>query len=64
MSFLNHPHTVWNTAAHAEAIACANNDAAEADNDGWAYVVQIDPLGSGRAIIEVYDEDGYLVGKL
>lgn len=34
------------------------------DDAAWTYNVVVDPNGSGRAIIEVLDEDGIFLGNL
>lgn len=59
MPLINSPHTIFATEALAQACAdrCAAND-----EDGYNYVVNVAP--NGRAVIEVYDETGYLLGKL
>jgi hypothetical protein len=59
-TLINQPHTVFNTVSAAETIASRCND----DGDGWEYRVVPDPLGSGRAIIKVFDEDGFQLGNL
>lgn len=53
-------HTVF-TAAEATALAAEFN----ADEfEDWTYVVRVDPKGSGNAVIDIYDENGELAGKL
>ena len=32
-------------------------------NDDWEYLVSIDPNGSGRAIIQIFDENREYVGE-
>ncbi len=59
-TIINEVHTIHSTVAKATVIANQCN----ADADGWKYVVVPDPKGSGRAVIEVYDEDGQKVGLL
>ena len=46
--------------ADAEAAAAELNAA----DDEWSYTVKHDPTGRGYSFIEVYDEDGLLLGKL
>lgn len=55
------PSTVF-TLAQAEAIAAGQN--ADPDNDGWTWTVRPDPLGSGRAVIDIHDDDGEFVATL
>jgi len=57
-TLINEPHTIFPTVATAEKVAEANNG-----ND-WTYRVVADPSGSGRAIIEIYDEEGEKIGLL
>lgn len=61
MPLINPPHTIFATEAAAQAVAdrCAADDA----GDGYNYLVRVNEV-SGRAVIEVYDETGYLLGKL
>lgn len=33
-------------------------------DEDWDYVVRHDPAGTGFSFIEVFDEDGELVGKV
>lgn len=33
-------------------------------DDDWTYVVRNDPKGSGKSVIDIYDEDGEFVGTL
>lgn len=54
----NKPATVFSCVD--EAIAFADQMGAD---DDWEYVVVADPKGSGRAIVEIYDGDGHMVGK-
>lgn len=42
----------------ADAVARA----VRADDPDWEYVVRHDPLGTGWSFVEIYDEDGILVG--
>ncbi len=56
MLITDRPHTIYATAAKAQAVV----DKLNADADGETYVLSVDPKGSGRAIIKVYDEDGNL----
>jgi len=44
----------------AEQVAAELN---AVEDDDWTYVVRHDPKGTGYSFIEVYDEDGYLIGK-
>jgi hypothetical protein len=47
------------TPAQAEATAqtLRNND------PDWTYIVKHDPKGTGYSFIEIYDEDGFYIGK-
>lgn len=61
MMLLQITPTVYPTAAAAQAVADAN---AAHDEDGWAYKVVLDPTGTGKALVQVYDEEGGLLGPL
>lgn len=53
------PHTLFNT--EAEARAMVSRMVLEANE----YRISVDPKGSGRAVIEILDEDtGEVIGKL
>jgi hypothetical protein len=54
-------HKIFTDAAAAEALLSQME--IDADDD-WSYVVVVDPNGSGRAVIEIRDEDGISLGKL
>lgn len=54
---LNHTHTIYQNAAAASAVAALM----QAGDDDWTYVVKVDPNGSGRAVIAMYDEAGEFV---
>lgn len=57
---LNHQGTAF-TKDQAESVANTLN----ADNeDDWEYRVKHDPKGTGCSLVEVYDEDGFLLGKV
>jgi hypothetical protein len=58
MALITSTHSVINTMEEATALAYAMT----ADDDGWQYVAVADPAGSGRATIEIFDEDGEFVG--
>ena len=60
MATIYTPHTVFATVAAAQKVAEANAD----DGDGWEYRVAPDLRGSGKAIIEIYDETGDKIGRL
>ncbi len=53
-------HTVF-PVAMAQALATKFNDE---DDDGWTYAVIIDPKGTGKAVIEVYDAELVRLGLL
>ena len=44
--------------SEAERIATVLNN----DDPDWNYVVKHDPKGKGLSFIEVYDEEGFLIG--
>jgi len=60
-TIIHHHHTVFPNADAAAEVAAKN---AAGDDDGWSYRVKVDPKGSGRAVIEIYDEDNFFVGNL
>jgi hypothetical protein len=60
MFIIDPTYRIFNTADAAQKIADANNE----DADGWEYKVIVDPQGSGRAVIKIYDEDGEFLGNL
>lgn len=47
----------------AEATRIAAEMQAQEDG-GWTYRANIDPNGSGRAFVEIVDEDGVVVGRV
>lgn len=57
----NQPPTVFANRAAAEKAA---QDFLLDDDDGWTTTVTVDPRGSGRALVEVRDADGFLLGRL
>ncbi len=62
MLITNGPHTIYPTAAKAQAVI-DKMKALDPDFDGWDYRVKADPA-SGRAIIEVFDDTGERMGPL
>ena len=54
------PH-IYPNVATAQAVADANT---AGDEDGWTYTVVVDPAGTGKAIVQVADETGFVVGSL
>ena len=54
-------YTIFNSEEEARSVADPLN---EGDQDGWTYKVSVDPKGSGRAFIIIYDEDGDFVANL
>lgn len=54
--------TVFSTKKKAEEKVAQKN--AQKNEDGWKYIVETDPSGSGRAIIKVYDCDNVFVKYL
>jgi hypothetical protein len=56
---LNEVETLM-TPAKAEALAAELN----AGGDGWKYVVNHDPKGTGYSFISIFDEDNEFVGKV
>lgn len=59
MPLINSPTTYYPNPNAAEEVAA---ECQADDNEGWNYLVK--SLANGRAIIEVYDETGYLLGAL
>ncbi len=53
-------HTIFASEAKASEVA----EQIQNDDPDWTYVVVPDPAGSGRAVIEIRDEDGNVVGKI
>jgi len=61
MLITNQPFTVYYNINKAKELADQlQNDEA---NDGWNYLVSVAPNGKS-AVIQVYDETGYLLGNL
>jgi hypothetical protein len=60
MATINHTGKLY-TREEAERIAKAMT---ETDEDGWTYVPNHDPKGTGYSFIEVHDETGEFVAKL
>jgi hypothetical protein len=58
MKITNEPNKLYPPEV-AEKVAAELN----ASGDGWKYVVNHDPKGTGYSFIEVYDEDGIFVSK-
>ena len=52
---------VYATVEAAEAVAAILNLNEE---EGWTYSVAVDPLGTGKAMVLVFDETGFEVGPL
>lgn len=50
---------VYNTEAEAEAAALE----LRSEDPDWAYIVSVDPKGSGRALIKIYDENGAFISN-
>lgn len=51
--------------AEADKIAAKLNAESHAeDGDGWDYKVIHDPTGKGYSFIEIWDDEGYEVGRL
>jgi hypothetical protein len=49
-------HQMFDPAKVDAVVATLNQD------DDFKYVVRHDPKGTGRSVIEVYDEDGNYIG--
>ena len=58
---LNRPATVYPTEEKAQEAA---DLLMSGEDEGWTYKVNPDPKGSGRAIVEIYDESGEFVGYI
>jgi hypothetical protein len=57
---INDPvYTIFASAEAAQKIVDAN-----AADDGWRFEVSVDPKGSGRAVVKVYDDTGEFLGNL
>ena len=54
----NGPARVFNCVASARAHI------ALLDDPDWTYKVIPDPKGTGKAIVKIYDEEGYFVADL
>ena len=59
LTLLNQPHQTFEPAA-AEQIARE----LQADDPDWVYVVRHDPAGTGRSVIDIFDEQGAFVAML
>lgn len=57
----NRPAIVYPTKEKAQEAA---DLLADGETEGWIYVVKVDPRGSGKAVIEVYDDDGEFAGHI
>jgi hypothetical protein len=55
----NAPAKIFNSEAEAQVVV----DMLMADEAGFVFKVDIDPSGSGKAIILVVDEDGIEIAK-
>ena len=53
-------NTIFSEEKAEEAARLLNAD----DEDDWTYVPRHDPKGSCRSLVEIYDQDGELVGRL
>jgi hypothetical protein len=59
-SGIDNAYTVYPTAEHAdEAVSYLQ----AGDND-WDYLVVLDPKGTGKAVIAVFDEEHHYLGLL
>lgn len=56
-ALLNHVHHTFEPAM-AEKVAAQM----QSSDDDWTYVVKHCPEGIGKSIIQIFDEDGELVG--
>lgn len=59
MAIIDPVYTIFGSAEAAQKIVDAN-----AGDDGWRFEVSVDPKGSGRAVVKVYDETGEFVANL
>lgn len=61
MPLINSGHMIFASEAAAKAVAdrCQTDD----NGSGWIYLVRTNET-NGRAVIEIYDETGHLLGKL
>jgi hypothetical protein len=59
-----HAHHVFATVAAAEAVATALNAQEASEEVSWVYRVEVDPVGTGKAVIMAVDEDGFDVGLM
>jgi hypothetical protein len=59
MNLMNRPATL-HTPEKAEALAAEM----QSSDDGWTYVARHDPKGTGYSLVDIFDEDGELVGQL
>ncbi|MEE9118750.1 MAG: hypothetical protein V3U02_09205 [Calditrichia bacterium] len=55
----SHVHKVFQ-AEEAEKVAA---ELTTQDQEGWTYKLNHDPKGTGKAFIEIYDEDGEFVAN-
>lgn len=60
MLTIKQPHKLFDPAKVADVAAMLK----AGDDEGWDYVVKHDPAGTGKSVIEVYDEEGEFVSLL
>ena len=56
-ALINHVHTTFDP-AKVDVVAAQM----QSGDEDWSYVVKHDPKGTGRSIIQIFDEDGEFVG--
>ncbi len=60
LEILNSGYTIFPTIEAAEVAA----EALRSEDPDWEYRVIPDPLGTGKAIIKSFDEDGNFLGNM
>ena len=52
------PARIFDTKSDAESVIV---QLAKGELDGWTYKVRMDPAGSGRYLVDIFDEEGEFV---
>lgn len=64
MPMIRTEHTVFRSEEHAKLMVATLEIAEVGTGNDWEYRVKVDPNGSGKAVIEIYDDEGMFLGLL